>query len=567
LQGGYGHRATTADSHGRRAKSTSLVMGRRIVPAQGGVMLHPPNALNASILSASLVGLLIMLGSCESDQGPAKGARKGLEAVTAPASPQTATISPNGDTFLNLDAINYDTATTLNVYTWPDDSIANAIVMTFDLSSIPSGSTISSATLNLYLDSSDATTDLTYTVTANQVIHKNPDVTKATGDTYDGVNGWTPNACCHGGHPLAQADIGPAVDTRTVDKTLGYKQWDVTSVVQAWYTNPSTNYGLLLNSDPSKLKDRFRFFASMESPNVNERPYLTVVYTPPTGATPWIEENFSEYTSQTDLITNPRTSNGVGSWATGGYQYPGYPTPQGGYNNTTNQRIFLDQTVGYGAGGLTQSMRYDWPSMTDRVSGVVTPEFDYTIRLGGLQFPTPIGAGQDVWYEWVVMFPTTFNTNYGANFSGHLADYKFMFCEPLGGSTHRQELKSGTGSGAANITWGTGATFSTDWDVSTIPQDSHGFNTPASVWDGQWHVYRAHAKISTTTTSNDGLWRVWVDGVLYENDSNASYGTLSWQELWAGGNNNIGPAGSAGQVISMWWGRIRVWNSDPGWGG
>ncbi len=155
--------------------------------------------------------------------------------------------------------------------------------MKFDLASIPPGSTVSSATLNLYLVESDATVDPTYTVTVHKVVNKNPEVSQATGYTYDGVNGWTPNSCCYNNVPLAQSDIAAPVDSKGIDKTVGFKQWDVTSVVQEWLSNPSSNLGLLLNSDASKLRDRWRYFSSMEEPATSQRPYLTVQYTPPAG--------------------------------------------------------------------------------------------------------------------------------------------------------------------------------------------------------------------------------------------------------------------------------------------
>src|SRR5207249_8767392 len=98
----------------------------------------------------------------------------------------TAVIGPSGDTFLNLDGVSYATNTLLAVYTWPNDTIANAIVMKFDLASVPTGSTVSSATLSLYLTESDATADPTYTVTAHKIITRNADPARATGYTSDG---------------------------------------------------------------------------------------------------------------------------------------------------------------------------------------------------------------------------------------------------------------------------------------------------------------------------------------------------------------------------------------------
>jgi len=225
---------------------------------------------------SALLALALAFVSCQDERSitDARHARR----LAASAQTSTAVIGPSGDTFLNLDGVSYATNTLLAVYTWPNDTIANAIVMKFDLASVPTGSTVSSATLSLYLTESDATADPTYTVTAHKIITRNADPARATGYTSDGVNAWTANACCRNHVPLAQADIGAAVDTRSIDKTPGFKQWDVTSIVQGWLDAPAANFGLLLNSDPSKLRDRYRYFSSSEDPVASHRPYLTVTY-------------------------------------------------------------------------------------------------------------------------------------------------------------------------------------------------------------------------------------------------------------------------------------------------
>src|SRR2546421_7874840 len=61
-----------------------------------------------------------------------------------------------------------------------------------------------------------------------------PSLPGALAISYDGVNSWTPNTCCANNIPLAQADISAPVDTKAVDKTPGFKQWNVTSIVQGW---------------------------------------------------------------------------------------------------------------------------------------------------------------------------------------------------------------------------------------------------------------------------------------------------------------------------------------------
>src|SRR5438132_1506976 len=156
----------------------------------------------------------VLLHACRGDRptAPSTPLSGAILAETA----STAVIHPTGDTYLNIDAGNYATEAQLNLYTWPDAKPANAILIKFDLASIPPGSTVSSATLTLNLIASDATTDPTYTVTAHPIVNKNPVLTAATGYTYDGVNSWTPNTCCYNNVPLARSE------ERRVGKECGF---------------------------------------------------------------------------------------------------------------------------------------------------------------------------------------------------------------------------------------------------------------------------------------------------------------------------------------------------------
>jgi len=205
-----------------------------------------------------------------------------VSATTLALNPSTTVkLNPAADTFININTSVYNTSTTLNTYTWPANKVANAVLMKFALSSLPAGAVIQSATLNLSLVEADATADATYSVSVHKVLNKNPDLARATGSTYDGVNPWTASSCCNNNIPLAQADISAAYDTEAINKTLGNKVWDVTAMVREWMSSPASNFGLLVNSDASKGADRYRFFASMEHPTAPLRPYLSITYTLP----------------------------------------------------------------------------------------------------------------------------------------------------------------------------------------------------------------------------------------------------------------------------------------------
>jgi hypothetical protein len=189
----------------------------------------------------------------------------------------TLQLSPQ-DTFLNLNASSYSGLNHVSVYTWPNNTPANVALLKFDLSTVPAGATITSATLHLALINSDGLAGTTYTVAAQKVLRGNPVIAAATGYTSDGTTPWTANTCCYNSVPLAQGDIGPAEDAPAIDQTPGFKTWTITKMVQQWQQNPATNFGVLLNADTSQLQDHFRWFASMANTTATLRPYLSITY-------------------------------------------------------------------------------------------------------------------------------------------------------------------------------------------------------------------------------------------------------------------------------------------------
>lgn len=194
-----------------------------------------------------------------------------------PPAATTIRLTPE-DTSLNINATNYSAQPTLMTYTWPERQVANAIAMKFDLSQIPAGALIEDATLYMSLIESDGSADTTYAIAAHRIVGRVPDIAKATGYTSDGATPWTTSACCYNAVPMAQANISSSYDQRAVDKRTEPKPWTITRLVQEWLSNPASNLGLLLNSDPAALANRYRYFASMEHPDPNLRPVLVIRY-------------------------------------------------------------------------------------------------------------------------------------------------------------------------------------------------------------------------------------------------------------------------------------------------
>ena len=191
------------------------------------------------------------------------------------------------DTYININEENNFNRSDLNTYTWPVDSVANAIVMKINLATIPADAQIQSAVLSVYMSGVDeGGGDDYYDVSVHKIINHNPQLSACTGYTYDGIHGWTPNDSCYNNIPMAQADLAMAEDSRSLDKTLGYKSWDVTNMVREWVVNPGTNFGLLLNSDPVASSSSNRIFSSSEAEDPGQRPTLVVTYSTSGGSLP-----------------------------------------------------------------------------------------------------------------------------------------------------------------------------------------------------------------------------------------------------------------------------------------
>ncbi len=180
------------------------------------------------------------------------------------------------DTYINLDESNNVSSINLATYTWPENMVANAVIIKADFSQIPQGVQVQSAILQLYTTSFGG--ESSYSIGAHKIINHNPELTTVTGYTYDGSQSWTANSSAYNDIPLAQADIDLAESTLDVDTSIGYKSWDITGMVQEWLNGTSPNYGVLLNSDISAAAGSYRYFASSEASDASQRPKLIISY-------------------------------------------------------------------------------------------------------------------------------------------------------------------------------------------------------------------------------------------------------------------------------------------------
>jgi len=243
------------------------------------------------------------------------------------------------DTFTNAGSsggVNYSTNVLLSVYTWPADTIANTTIIKWDLSAIPTDATVTEATLYLYQTESGG--DTSYDVPVHKIINVNPVISTCTWNTYDGTNSWTAGA--DGG----QGDTAAAEDTQVVDSTNNvYKTWSVTNMVQAWVSSASSNYGMLLNSDPVASVDSYRYFASTQDSNTSNRPKLIATYI---AGTPGQATNPDPNDTETDVTVDAVLSWNAGSGATSHDVYFGTSSP-GSFQGNQTQTSFDPGTLSY----------------------------------------------------------------------------------------------------------------------------------------------------------------------------------------------------------------------------
>ncbi len=161
--------------------------------------------------------------------------------------------------------------TTIRADGSPDESV----LIKWDLSSIPAGSTIGAGSLTLYVTNASAATYELYELTRNW------SESSATWNQYASSSKWA-TAGAQG-----TADRGRTVLGVLHAVTTGLATVDLNSagiaVLQKWVDTPSTNFGFAIQDyNPS---DGIAF-ASSESSTVSRRPALTVSYTSSFAAAP-----------------------------------------------------------------------------------------------------------------------------------------------------------------------------------------------------------------------------------------------------------------------------------------
>lgn len=164
---------------------------------------------------------------------------------------------------------NNGTATTLDVI-MTGGATPRRGLLEFDITSIPSGSTVTSATLSLF--TSNGLTNV------NTSIHRVTQAWTEAGSTwnkYDGITDWT----SAGGDYDATADAN-ATPSSTAAGTQ--TDFDIKALVQEW-VDGTANYGMLVKITTESGNTTGHQFASSDNATAGYRPKLVVNYSPSGG--------------------------------------------------------------------------------------------------------------------------------------------------------------------------------------------------------------------------------------------------------------------------------------------
>lgn len=229
----------------------------------------------------------------------------------------------------------------------------------------------------------------------------------------------------------------------------------------------------------------------------------------------WYSTDFSEFANAAAIQSM--------SWYTGIWQDTVWDTTDG---------MSLDTTEGYGTSD--RCLKTNFPSGA----------YDTNGRTINMALPT---TTTDYWSEFWVKISTSFTSN-GSNANN--PDYKFIFWALQPGDG-RNEIKIGNGGPMNEL-----ACVAHAWTDTLFITAANDLNS------GIWHRYRVHNKV---TGGANGIFSVeFWDGtnaaILLEQTPNIAKTSMDY--LIMGINRN------KIALVDMWikWGKVTLYNSDPGWG-
>ena len=188
---------------------------------------------------------------------------------------QSATLTPAADTYIDSNSKNnnYGSATSLVVNKGGGGIGSERPLLRFDLTSLPSGATITGATLKLNATANSGVFDINVYELIEAwdegVGNANSDAA-SWDDRLDGV-AWT----------NAGGTFDPTIVATSNNTATGIHSWDITSLVQAWASGSKVNNGLILGSPDGGTET-----VVYDSSEGTTPPELVLLYTLPVNTPP-----------------------------------------------------------------------------------------------------------------------------------------------------------------------------------------------------------------------------------------------------------------------------------------
>ncbi len=209
----------------------------------------------------------------ELDNGVKRALKDRLALAYQP--PTGASLEPIGDVYLKQDAVSLNFGASSDL--WVEDSggsnKADNSLLRFNMSSVPRGARVASATLELY-----ANWDLSNGVGSSIGVHRvtrDWDAGTNNGSTGSGAS-WNerdPGTSWSSGG--GDYDAAAAAISDSPPNTTGWHEWDLTSLVNGWSTGAYANQGLALVAENATTLVGFR---SSDYSNASLHPKLTITY-------------------------------------------------------------------------------------------------------------------------------------------------------------------------------------------------------------------------------------------------------------------------------------------------
>ena len=276
----------------------------------------------------------------------------------------------------------------------------------------------------------------------------------------------------------------------------------------------------------------------------------------PSGGSPDYSLNFDGYASTAALIADTATFNGFND------------------ESTDLMDLVVSPVV---LPGRTKSMRYHYNHGIGGASTTITISRDiWMIPPFNNDFTSSV---QEMWQSFKILYSTNFFGFDGVGVGPVVCDHKLAFGLIISGDGEGGRWGSYIGSGGSPGPYDVNVERPFTATGTGLGGNPPNFGSPpapraATVWASNvWWEWRWHLKHSTTATSADGQFDVWLGPVggsipkIHHEDSfnTASVGVASRvRGLSLGRNKDGGP--NDGRDMYLHWGEVNAWwTKNPGW--